>query len=84
MIYTAHNALGSKVFALDPVQSIDRVTRIDTERSGLWQVSEPVRLDEYGGVLAVERKFAAIWPIFIKQSPYPVLFHCHGEQTPST
>lgn len=81
MIYTAHNALGSKVFALDPIQRIDRVTCIDTARGVLWQVSEPLRVDEYGEVLAIKRHFASIWPVFIEQSPYPVLFHCYGEQT---
>lgn len=84
MIYTPQNARHALVFALDPVQRIDRVTRIDTARGVLWQVPEPVRLDEHGDVLTVERQFAAIWPIFGGSKLGPVLFHCHGEQTPST
>lgn len=80
MIYTAHNALGSKVFALDPVQRIDRVTRIDTARGVLWQHPEPTTLDENGEILTVARQFSAIWPIFGDSKHGPVLFHCYGEQ----
>lgn len=79
MRYNAKNAAGSQVFVLDPLQRIDRVVGIDTTLGILWQVTDPLRLDENGEVLRVERRFAAIWPIFVERDTYPVLFHCYGE-----
>lgn len=79
MIFTPKDAIRAKIFALDPVRPIDRVTRIDTRRGVLEQVVEPIRVDDWGDLVCVERKFSAIWPIFDGSSRGPVLFHCYGE-----
>lgn len=84
MIYTPENTRNALVFALDPVRRIDYVTRIDTKRGVLQQVTNPMQFDDCGDIAPIERKFAAIWPIYGDSKHGPVLFHCHGEQTPST
>lgn len=80
MIYDAKNANGSQVFCLDPVQRINRVVSIDTERGTLQQLTDPVRLGPDGNVFTVTRQFAAIWTISDPGYGFPVLFHCYGEK----
>lgn len=80
MIYTHQNTLPVQVFALDPLQRIDRVLAIDTERAVIRQVADPLRIDTWGELVFVERQFEAVWPIFDREKPWPVLFHCYGEK----
>lgn len=79
MIYTPYNAIRAHVFALDPIQRIDMVLKIDTVQGTIEQAQEPLRIGPDGNVLTVTRQFAAIWPIFGGSLGGPVLFHCHGE-----
>lgn len=81
MIYTAQNTRAAHVFALDPVQRIDMVLKIDTEQATIEQVQQPMRAGLDGELLTITRHFAAIWPIFGDSLCGPVLFHCYGEKS---
>lgn len=68
------------MFALDPLRRIDSVMRIDTKRGVLQQFPSPIQFDAWGDIAPIERKFAAIWPIYGDSKHGPVLFHCYGEE----
>lgn len=80
MLYTAHNALGARVYEIEGAKEMRQVLSVDTDKAEVRCAADPVRLRPGSEELeTITVKFAAIHPIKGGE-PQPVLFHCYGRQ----